>query len=90
MIILFNLAFLNITSSELTELIKCISEFVLNENTIKVLSEQIGFISSDMFDKDIHNKLKGIPNALCVGLIKTTCFTSLISLFNFHVNISTY
>ncbi|CAH8545733.1 unnamed protein product [Schistosoma bovis] len=58
-------AFLNITSSELTELIKCISEFVLNENTIKVLSEQIGFISSDLLDKDIHNKLKGIPNALC-------------------------
>ncbi|CAH8543931.1 unnamed protein product [Schistosoma margrebowiei] len=58
-------AFLNITSSELTELIKCISEFVLNENTIKVLSEQIGFISSDLLDKDMHNKLKGIPNALC-------------------------
>ncbi|CAI2728570.1 unnamed protein product [Schistosoma spindalis] len=57
-------AFLNITSSELTELIKCISEFVLNENTIKVLSEQVGFISSDLLDKDIHNKFKGIPNAL--------------------------
>ncbi|CAH8560564.1 unnamed protein product [Schistosoma rodhaini] len=58
-------AFLNITSAELTELIKCISEFVLNENTIKVLSEEIGFISSDLLDKGIHNKFKGISNALC-------------------------
>ncbi|CAH8502659.1 unnamed protein product [Schistosoma turkestanicum] len=58
-------AFINITSLELIELTKCIPHFVLNENTMKVLSEQINLISSDLVNEDIHNKFKGITDGLC-------------------------
>ncbi|KAH8877014.1 Integrator complex subunit 1 [Schistosoma japonicum] len=58
-------AFFNITSLEVAELIKSVPQFILNENTIKVFSEQVCSISSDLLDKDIPRKFRKPIDEVC-------------------------
>ncbi|CAH8527986.1 unnamed protein product [Heterobilharzia americana] len=57
-------AFLNITSSEVDELMKRLPLFVLNKNTIKLLLEQISCFQ-DFQDENILSKLKDIIDDVC-------------------------
>ncbi|KAK4471663.1 hypothetical protein MN116_005070 [Schistosoma mekongi] len=65
-------AFLNITSLEVDELIKCVPQFILNENTIKVFSEQVYLISSDLPDKNILRKFRKPNDEVCYTKYQST------------------